>query len=94
MRRDKRRARKNVCAMCGRHTATQIHHIFGGSYRWISEREGFVMELCPQCHRSVHDKPALGDALKRGFERKWLRSHSLDAWMALMGRSWLLDDGE
>lgn len=92
MRRDKRRRKRNVCALCGRHGATQIHHIFGGAYRRVSEREDFVMELCPECHRRIHDKPVFGNALKRGCQRKFLRAHSMEEWMALMGRSWISDE--
>ncbi len=79
------------CAKCGTKANTQWHHIFGGAYRGRSESAGFVIELCPVCHRLMHDTDQ-GKKLKVAAEEKWFRDNpgkTLDDWIKLMGRSWL-----
>lgn len=93
MKRDRPRKKRGVCAHCGKAGVTQIHHIFGGAYRGRSEANDFVVELCPACHRLMHDT-SIGLELQRAFQRKWERMHKdLDdpgaEWIRLMGKSWL-----
>ena len=39
------------CFMCGRYAYTERHHIFGGTAnRRLSEEDGLVVNLCPDCH--------------------------------------------
>lgn len=50
--------RKGICFLCGQHTMTETHHIFGGPNRRLSDEDGLVVYLCPYCHnmppRGVH----------------------------------------
>ena len=41
---------KYKCGVCGGTYMLQIHHIFGGSYRKISECEETLIPLCWDCH--------------------------------------------
>ncbi len=90
MQRDKYRKHRHVCQACGSHGPTHIHHIFEGGYRKISERENFVIELCPCCHNKAHMDKDFGDALKRDCEMEYLEDHSMQDWMELMHRNWIL----
>lgn len=76
--------------VCGRRGETQIHHVYGGAYRKRSEAYDFVLEVCPECHRRIHDT-SLGERLKRVFQERWEATHrgGHEEWMRLMGRSWL-----
>lgn len=39
------------CFLCGRICYTERHHIFGGTAnRRLSEEDGLVVNLCPDCH--------------------------------------------
>lgn len=67
---------------------TQIHHIYGGSYRNRSDKADFVIELCAECHGLMHNSSA-GTAFKKAFQRKYESLHSHEEFVKLMGRSWL-----
>ena len=42
---------KGVCFICGRHTFTEKHHIFGGvANRRLSEEDGLWVHLCLDHH--------------------------------------------
>lgn len=88
---DKARKKRGVCSRCGNLGPTEIHHIFGGSYRPISEREDFVAELCVHCHREVHDFPETARRMKKKAQKDWesQKGHDREAWISLMGKSWL-----
>ena len=69
--------RKGTCFHCGSHGLTEQHHIFfGAGRRKISDREGLVVYLCPDCHRGdegVHGKHGdqLNTELKTIAQRAW-----------------------
>lgn len=42
---------RKTCFLCGRTAYTERHHIFGGTAnRRLSEQDGLVVDLCPDCH--------------------------------------------
>lgn len=88
VKRDKKREKRGICSCCGKKIDTTIHHIFGGAYRRRSEKNDFVMELCFDCHRKMHDTD-LGEKTKRVFQAKYEKQHSHDDFVKLMGNSWL-----
>lgn len=85
----KKRTKKHVCRICGRHGATEIHHIFNGSYRVRSDINDFVMEVCHDCHRKVHDDAAILLSYKQKCQADFETTHTHAEWMSRMGRSWL-----
>lgn len=88
--RDKVRRKKHRCQVCGTCGVTQIHHIFPGPLRRISEREDFVIELCPACHRKAHTDADFSYALKHDAQLEWLENgHTMDEWMGMMHRNWV-----
>ena len=89
MKRDKRRVKTHRCRICGAYGVTQIHHVFGGARRRISERENFVIELCPACHSKAHNDASFGNALKHDCQLEYLEEHTFGEWMELMGKSWI-----
>ena len=91
--RDKTRAKKHRCQICGQYGLTHIHHVFGGRWRTVSEKMDFVIELCPECHRKAHVNIEFSDALKHDCQMEDLEDHTLDEWMDLMHRNWI-EQGE
>ncbi len=85
----KRREKKHICKVCGRVGTTEIHHIFNGPFRMKSDMNDFVMEVCPECHRKIHESTSLLQAYKKRCQEKYETSHSHAEWMLIMGRSWL-----
>lgn len=60
---------KGICFICGRHTFTEKHHIFGGvANRRLSEEDGLWVYLC----HDHHNRPPEG--VHFNAERmQWLR---------------------
>lgn len=84
------------CAICGKEHGLHKHHIFfGTANRQLSEEDGMVVYLCPDCHehgaRAVHRNRETDVALKQAAERVWMadRDADEDAFRARYGRSWL-----
>ena len=53
------------CYLCGKwkseYEKLDVHHVFGGSVRTASDRLGFVVHLCRDCHSLIHDSERGGD---------------------------------
>ena len=84
------------CAICGKEHGLHKHHVFfGTANRQLSEEDGMVVYLCPDCHehgaRAVHRNHETDVALKRAAQRVWMadREADEDAFRARYGRSWL-----
>ena len=43
------------CYLCGKYGPVEEHHVFSGPSRPISERYGFVVHICRNCHSLIHD---------------------------------------
>ena len=68
------------CWLCGKVGAVERHHIFGGSNRDKSERDGLVVLLCGDtCHRNgpraAHQCAETALEIKKYGERKWMYEH-------------------
>lgn len=83
-----------VCYFC-ESPYVEYHHIYKAGNRKISDRHGFTVYLCPDCHRGTygvhgkngHDKDmALKQAAQAEFERL---GHTRQQFIDLIGRSYL-----
>lgn len=68
------------------------HHIFGASNRKISDRYGFVIPLCPNCHRGnngVHFNRKLDVQLKV-MAQNYFEEHigTEEEFIKTFGKSW------
>ena len=84
------------CWLCGKVGAVERHHIFGGSNRDKSERDGRVVLLCGDtCHRNgpraAHQCAETALELKKYGERKWMYEHeaSTDDFRREYGKNYL-----
>lgn len=88
---------RNTCYNCGRYLPegeAELHHIFFGGLRPISDKLGLVVYLCKECHRGtngVHGKNGnkLNRKLKKIAQEAWEAEHSHEEWMKIVGRSYL-----
>ncbi len=72
-----------------------LHHVYHGKkYREISDKAGFVLTLCEQCHKNVHASRALDRLLQKSMQRAYEQKHSREEFIELFGRSWLTDDDD
>ncbi len=84
------------CWLCGKVGAVERHHIFGGSNRNKSERDGLVVLLCGDtCHRNgpraAHRSAETALELKKYGERKWMYDNeaSTDDFRREYGKNYL-----
>lgn len=86
---------EKVCYITGQTNNLHLHHIYAGSRRKISDENGFTVYLCARLHNQsddgVHGKNGheLDLMLKRHCQMKYLESHSMEEWMAVMGKNYL-----
>jgi hypothetical protein len=72
----------------------QEHHvIFGRANRKLSEKYGLKVYLCLWHHtegkESVHHNKELRQQLEEDAQRAFLKTHSMDEWMAIFGRNFI-----
>lgn len=88
-------SQQGVCAGCGAVGYTEEHHVYYGTgRRKISDRNGFIVYLCPECHRGtygVHGKRGkeFNLALKRRCQAKYEEEHSRKEFIDLIGKSYI-----
>jgi hypothetical protein len=85
---------RGKCAACGCFGNVHKHHVFFGKNRHISDKYGFIVNLCQDCHTGtdgVHGKNGkeLDLQLKRMSQAKFERTHTRKDFIALIGRSYL-----
>lgn len=81
------------CYMCGETFGLERHHIYHGNPgRKISEANGFVVMLCPDCHRNgkqaVHRNRESDLKLKRTMQEEYEKTHTREEFMRLIGRNY------
>lgn len=67
---------RKTCFLCGRYAYTERHHIFSGTAnRKLSEEDGLVVDLCPDCHNmppnGVHFNKERMQELHRYGQQFW-----------------------
>ena len=82
------------CYFCGTTKNLEEHHIFfGNPGRKISEKNGFKVYLCDQCHRiresSPHRNRKNDLMLKELCQKKKKKTHTREEFMELVGRNYL-----
>lgn len=87
-------SRKGRCYLCGKYGSTEVHHIFGGPNRTLSEDYGLKVDLCLECHQfgphAVHKDSAVMEELHRqGQEAFEAQQGSREEFRKTFGRSWL-----
>lgn len=86
---------EKVCYLTGSTYNLHRHHIYAGSRRPISEREGFWVWLTGYYHnqsnQGVHGKDGheLDWKLKQDCQRKYEETHSREEFMRLIGKNYL-----
>lgn len=86
---------EKICYITGSTEDLHRHHIYAGSRRKISEREGFWCYLIGRLHNlsedGVHGKNGreLDLMLKRQCQAKYEETHTREEFLALIGRNYL-----
>lgn len=82
-----------ICAMCGKWRPLEEHHVFGASNRKKSEKYGFTVYLCHDCHNEppdgVHHNAKNMLRLHQKYQRIFEQTHSREQFMQEFGKSYL-----
>ena len=87
--------RSGECYWCGKECHTHLHHIyFGTGRRPVSDRLGFVVYLCPDCHEGTYgvhgrDGHIVDNILKKQCQMKYEETHTREEFIKEIGRSYL-----
>ena len=81
------------CFLCGRTDWIERHHVYGGSRRKHSEKQGMVVDLCHYCHNEppsgAHHNKATDLYLKQTYQQIFEETHSRDEFRRIFGKSYL-----
>lgn len=82
------------CYMCKQWGGIELHHIYKGKNRKISDRNGFVVHLCSNCHRTLHGKYGhlMDIYLMKTCQLEYEKEHSREEFMKLIGCNYLEED--
>lgn len=80
-----------------RYPSVHKHHVYPGVLRSVSEREGFIVYLCPEHHNmspeSVHADQRLMREIQMDCQKKYEETHTRQQFRDLMyNRSYLEDE--
>lgn len=64
-----------LCYICGFHTETARHEIFGGPDRALSKKYGLWVDVCPRCHSRIHANGSQYIFLKNAAQRRFEALH-------------------
>lgn len=81
------------CFVCHQWGDIHLHHVFKGKNRKISDREGFVVHLCADCHNALHGKNGhrMDEYLMQTCQEEFEKTHTREEFMKLIGRNYLDD---
>ncbi len=86
---------KGNCDLCGKYGYLELHHIFGGANRSLSEKYGLVVNLCHECHNEppdgVHFNAENMLALRKWAQKQAMENYGWDEaeFIRIFGRSYL-----
>lgn len=83
------------CYICGNAYYPDVHHIYGGGNRPVSDTNGFWVYVCRRCHTyanySIHKDPdhKWDLELKQRCQQEYEKTHTRDEFIRKIGRSYL-----
>lgn len=85
----------DYCYLCHRvNVPLEKHEVYHGTVnRQKSKDYGFVVALCPRCHRRVHADAKIDRMLKSKVQRLWESNHgnSRSSFMKIFHRNYIVD---
>lgn len=83
------------CFICGAVNGIEEHHIFGGSNRKKSDKEGLTVDLCFNCHRTgrnaVHVDSEKAMELKKLGQRVYEQAYEKGSFLKEFGKNYDVD---
>lgn len=85
----------DYCFLCGRYNVPlELHEVFHGTAnRQKSKDHGFVVALCPKCHRFVHNHRKTDAKLQELVQKMWeMKGNSREDFMKIFGKNYVRDE--
>jgi lysyl-tRNA synthetase class I len=91
----------DTCFLCNRNRHAgrlELHHIFGGARRKLSDKYGLVVTLCEECHRTsaiaVHQDARTMQYLHEYGQRKAMQENGWDVqtFREIFGKNYLQEE--
>lgn len=84
--RDKNLVKEGICEFCGNYSRhLDPHEVYGGSNRKRSMEHKFVKLLCRKCH----DDEDVIKQLRIAAQKEYMKTHTEEEFVKLMGKSYL-----
>lgn len=78
------------CFICGARRETARHEVmYGIANRPLAKYDGLWLNVCPACHRRIHERPCEHLWLKEAAQRLYEAKYGHDAWMRRYGKNYL-----
>lgn len=86
--------RAGECFMCKQCGDIQLHHIYKGKNRKVSDKHGFVVHLCSDCHSFLHGNEGhlMDIYLQKTCQLAFEENHNRERFMELIGRNYIEED--
>lgn len=85
--------KEKECWFCGRTDGLELHHVYGGPNRTVSDRNGFTVWLCRRHHtgsnQSVHMNSKMSLTVKCCCQSEYEKTHTREEFRKLIGKSYL-----
>lgn len=78
--------------MCKAIDGLQVHHIYPGAKRQMSDKYGATVALCHRHHtgkEGVHFNKSFDTYLKEAYQHKFEETHTREQFISIFGRSYL-----
>ena len=84
--RDKNLVKEGICEFCGNYSRhLDPHEVYGGSNRKRSIQHKFVKLICRKCH----DNENVIKQLRIDTQKEYMKTHTEEEFMKLIGKSYL-----
>lgn len=83
----------NKCFLCGRQGPVEVHHcIHGTAGKRKAEADGLLVNLCPECHRKLHDTGRGDKELMSVAEARWINYNmaSVEEFIGRYGKNYIV----
>lgn len=77
------------CEICGKHTATDTHHLLSGNNRKLADQDILVLKLCRNCHNDIHATSTAATLSKMVGQLLYERSYTHEEFLKRYGKSYI-----
>lgn len=77
------------CYICKKGGALERHHCLHGSRRQLADKYGLTVNLCPACHKALHDHGLFDHELEKIAQKNFETWYGHEEYMKVFGKNYL-----